>query len=164
MPTKSARHPHNAQFIDQIVCGDALDTLKTLPDATIDVVVTSPPYFQQRDYGDARQLGNEQSVDIYVAKLQEVFAEVRRVVTQSGSLWLVLGDKYAAGQILGVPWRVALALQDEGWLLRSDIVWHKPNAMPSAVRNRPTTDHEYIFFLRVRKTIGTTRMRFANRT
>ena len=79
-------------------------------------------------------------------RLVEVFAECRRVVKDAGSLWLVLGDKYSGGEQLGMPWRAALALKDDGWILRSDIIWHKPNAMPSAVKTRPTTDHEYVFF------------------
>jgi site-specific DNA-methyltransferase (adenine-specific) len=89
----------------------------------------------------------EETPEAYVARLVGVFSECRRVVKSTGSLWLVLGDKYVAGRQLGMPWRVALALQADGWILRSDIIWHKPNAMPSAVKNRPTTDHEYVFFL-----------------
>jgi site-specific DNA-methyltransferase (adenine-specific) len=76
-----------------------------------------------------------------------IFAACHRVLADSGSLWIVLGDKYENGQQLGMPWRVVLALMDAGWILRSDIIWHKPNAMPSAVKTRPTTDHEYVFFL-----------------
>ena len=69
------------------------------------------------------------------------------MLRESGTAWFVLGDKYDGGQLLGIPWRIALAAQDAGWILRSDIIWHKPNAMPSPVRNRPTTDHEYVFLL-----------------
>ena len=76
-----------------------------------------------------------------------MFDECQRVLTEDGTLWLNLGDKYQDGDLLGMPWRVALALKERGWLLRSDIIWHKPNAMPSSVKNRPTTDHEYIFLL-----------------
>src|SRR5450756_3016942 len=83
--------------------------------------------------------------DVYKRQLVKIFEEVRRVLRDDGTLWLNLGDTYRANQLLGVPWRVALALQDDGWLLRSDIIWHKPNAMPSSVRTRPTTDHEYLF-------------------
>ena len=68
------------------------------------------------------------------------------MLTESGSLWLVIGDKYIGGAQQGIPWRLALALVDDGWILRSDIIWHKPNAMPSSVKTRPTTDHEYVFF------------------
>jgi site-specific DNA-methyltransferase (adenine-specific) len=129
-----------------VLCGDALAVLKELPADAVDTIVTSPPYYRQRDYGDARQVGQEASVDGYVERLVEIFAAARRVTKPSGSLWLVIGDKYQRGQLLGIPWRVALALQEDGWILRSDIIWHKPNAMPSSVKNRPTTDHEYIFF------------------
>jgi site-specific DNA-methyltransferase (adenine-specific) len=92
------------------------------------------------------QVGLEESPADYVRRIVDVFREVRRVLKPHGSLWLVLGDKYDDGMLLGMPWRVALALQADGWLLRSDVIWHKPNAMPSAAKNRPTTDHEYVFF------------------
>ena len=99
----------------------------------------------QRDYSAPHQIGNEQSPSEYVQKLQGVFSECRRVLKDNGALWLNLGDKYQDGALLGMPWRVAFALKDDGWLLRSDIIWRKPNAMPSSVKNRPTTDHEYVF-------------------
>ncbi len=132
--------------VDQILHGDALARLRQLPDACIDTVMTSPPYFRQRDYRGAEQIGQEATPPQYVARLAEVFAECQRVVKPTGNLWMVLGDKYHDGELLGMPWRVALALSDQGWILRSDVIWHKPNAMPSAVKNRPTTDHEYVFF------------------
>ncbi len=129
--------------------GDALAVLQPWPADFIDAVVTSPPYYQQRDYhGQQKQVGQEESPHDYVQKLKIIFAEVRRCLKSTGSLWLVIGDKYdKAGAQLGMPWRVALALIDEGWILRSDCIWHKPNAMPSSTKTRPTTDHEYIFFL-----------------
>jgi site-specific DNA-methyltransferase (adenine-specific) len=126
--------------------GDAREKLAELPADFADVIVTSPPYFQQRDYVMDGQLGQEDVPDQYVRRLVDVFHAARRVLKSAGSLWLVLGDKYADGELLGMPWRVALALQSDGWLLRSDIIWHKPNAMPSSTKTRPTTDHEYIFF------------------
>jgi site-specific DNA-methyltransferase (adenine-specific) len=131
---------------NQFLVGDARDKLAELPADFADIIVTSPPYFQQRDYVADGQLGQEDSPDQYVRRLVAVFHEARRVLKSAGSLWLVLGDKYADGVLLGMPWRVALALQSDGWLLRSDIIWHKPNAMPSATKTRPTTDHEYVFF------------------
>lgn len=131
---------------NQILTGDARTRLAELPPDFADVVVTSPPYYRQRDYTVAGQLGQEPSPDAYVQQLVLVFREARRVLKSAGSLWLVLGDKYEQGQLLGMPWRVALALQTDGWLLRSDVIWHKPNAMPSATKTRPTTDHEYVFF------------------
>lgn len=132
---------------DCIVTGDAADVLAKWPSDFIDTVVTSPPYFRQRDYaGVSQQLGQEASPQDYVRRLAAIFGEVRRVLKPTGSLWLVLGDKYDEGRLLGLPWRVAIALQDDGWRLRNDVIWHKPNAMPSAAKNRLTTDHEYVFF------------------
>lgn len=129
-----------------ILHGDALDRLRELPAASVDCVVTSPPYFRQRDYADPRQVGVESTPSAYVERLQTIFDETARVLRTTGSLWLVLGDKYDEGRLLGIPWRVALSLQERGWLLRSDVIWHKPNAMPSSAKTRPTVDHEYVFF------------------
>jgi site-specific DNA-methyltransferase (adenine-specific) len=134
-------------FRNQILCGDAAEALRTLPEALVDCVVTSPPYFRQRDYeGSERQVGLETSPAAYVERLTSVFREVRRVMKPSGTLWLVIGDKYDDGELLGMPWRVALGMKDDGWRLRGDCIWHKPNAMPSSAKTRPTVDHEYIFF------------------
>lgn len=133
-------------FANQILTGDALACLSRLPDELVDTTVTSPPYYRQRDYQGPEQLGQEATPEDYVERLVGVLNECRRVTRPSGSLWLVLGDKYQDGQLLGLPWRVALAARDAGWILRSDVIWHKPNAMPSAVKTRPTTDHEYVFF------------------
>lgn len=130
---------------NRIVCGDACDQLMRMPDQLIDTIITSPPYFRQRDYGSPQQIGQEATLAAYVTRLCETFRAAHRVLKPTGSLWLVLGDKYQDGVQLGVPWRVALALQDEGWQLRADIIWHKPNAMPSSARRRPTPDHEYLF-------------------
>jgi site-specific DNA-methyltransferase (adenine-specific) len=131
---------------DTIVCGDALEELRQLPDHMVDCLVTSPPYFMQRDYTGRKQLGREQTPQQYVDGLVSVFTESQRVLKDSGTMWIVIGDKYIDGEQLGMPWRLALALKDQGWILRSDIVWHKPNAMPSSVKTRPTTDHEFVFF------------------
>ncbi len=131
--------------LNTVICGDAASALRDLPDGCCDIVVTSPPYFLQRNYGNGVQIGNEQTPDQYVARLRDIFRECRRVLADRGTFWLNLGDKYHKKQLLGMPWRVALALQDDGWYLRSDIIWHKPNAMPSPVKMRPTVDHEYIF-------------------
>ncbi|MEM8679444.1 MAG: site-specific DNA-methyltransferase [Planctomycetota bacterium] len=131
---------------DQILHGEALDVLTTLPSSRVDTIVTSPPYYRQRNYEDDQQLGRETDPQEYTYRLVTLLGEARRTLKATGSLWLVLGDKYERGRLLGMPWRVALALQDDGWILRSDIIWHKPNAMPSSVKTRPTTDHEYVFF------------------
>lgn len=131
----------------QILIGDAMETLATLPAASVHCCVTSPPYFGLRDYGVAGQIGLEVRIEDYVAKLVAVFREVRRVLRNDGTLWLNLGDSYrsATKQLLGIPWRVAFAMQADGWYLRQDIIWHKPNPMPESVRDRCTKSHEYIF-------------------
>jgi DNA modification methylase len=130
-----------------IVSGEAKLALEAMPSSVANTIVTSPPYFGQRDYGVAGQLGTENSPSKYVERLVAIFKEARRVLRNDGTLWVNIGDKYLDGGLLGLPWRVALALIDDGWTLRSDIIWQKPNAVPSSVRNRPTIDHEYIFML-----------------
>lgn len=130
---------------NRIYCGDAREVLLDLPAGSVDSIVTSPPYFQQRDYGHPRQIGIEAEEEDYILQLLEVFEKSRRVLKKQGTLWLNLGDKYHQGRLLGMPWRVALRLAESGWILRSDIIWHKPNAMPHSTRSRPTTDHEYLF-------------------
>ncbi|ARR53448.1 site-specific DNA-methyltransferase [Rhizorhabdus wittichii DC-6] len=132
---------------DLIVHGSARAALDAMPAGSAHVAVTSPPYFGQRDYGVDGQIGIEPDPDAYVAALVAVFRALRRVLRDDGTLWLNLGDKYAGGALLGMPWRVALALVADGWRLRSDIVWHKPNAMPHSNKRRPTHDHEYVFLL-----------------
>lgn len=132
---------------DSIIHGDAAAVMTALPTGCVQAIVTSPPYYQQRDYGEPDQLGCESSPAEYVSRLVAILRESRRILAEDGLLWLNLGDKYLGGRLLGMPWRVALALSDSGWFLRSDIIWHKLNAMPSSVKNRPTTDHEYIFML-----------------
>ena len=160
--------------------GDCLTVLKTFPDEFIDCCVTSPPYWGLRDYGVSGQLGLEKTPEEYVAKMVEVFREVKRVLKKEGTVWLNLGDSYCATtkgsgghnekqdsnngswfdnrkwqipdglkpkDLVGIPWRVAFALQADGWYLRSDIIWHKPNPMPESVTDRPTKSHEYIFLL-----------------
>lgn len=170
----------------RILCGDALERLRELPDESAHTVVTSPPYWGLRDYGVAGQIGLEQTVGEYVETLVSVFREVRRVLRPDGTLWLNLGDTYnnadkwggggantgkhtrkPNGEIasweavrrrwshcglkpkdlVGVPWRVAFALQADGWYLRQDIIWAKPNPMPESVRDRCTKAHEYLFLL-----------------
>jgi DNA modification methylase len=162
---------------DTIIQGDALALLKQLPDAFAQCCVTSPPYYGLRDYGVTSQIGLEKTPQDYIAKLVDLFREVRRVLRSDGTLWLNLGDSYAgsgkggqpkmcsqhwqpayahkgtvypglsAKQLLGIPWRVALALQSDGWYLRSDVIWAKGNAMPESVEDRPTKAHEYLFLL-----------------
>lgn len=144
----------------QVLLGDCRDVLRTLPADCAQTCVTSPPYFGLRDYGAAGQIGLEATPQAYVLELVRVFREVRRVLRDDGTVWLNLGDTYAKRAIhvgdttlakqkdlLGVPWRVALALQDDGWFLRSDIIWSKSSVMPEAVKDRPTRSHEYVFLL-----------------
>ena len=131
-----------------LLLGDAATVLRELPERSAQCVVTSPPYWGLRDYGIGEQLGLEATPDEYVAKMVTVFREVRRVLRDAGTLWLNLGDSYGdAKQLQGIPWRVAFALQADGWYLRRDRIWHKPNPMPDSVTDRCTKAHEYIFLL-----------------
>ena len=158
--------------------GDALEVLRNLPDGSVDCCVTSPPYFGLRDYGEAGQYGLEASPAEYVETMRALFAEVRRVLADDGTMWLNIGDSYGRGSrpiaqppqgfesdrtgsrrpqdntrslnlpaknLLGIPWRTAFALQDDGWILRSDIIWSKPNGMPSSVADRVASKHEHFF-------------------
>jgi len=167
-----------------VLVGDCLDGLRSLPAGCVQTCVTSPPYYGLRDYGNAAQIGQEASPREFVDALVAVFAEVRRVLADDGTLWLNLGDSYAATtkgssgkgekqrsnagtliadrrwrvpdglkpkDLMGAPWRVAFALQDAGWWLRSDIIWSKPNPMPESVTDRPTRAHEYVFLLTKRE-------------
>lgn len=192
------------QYINKIICGDALEIIRSLPDGIVNCCVTSPPYWGLRDYGVDGQLGLERTPEEYIAKMVGVFREVRRILRDDGTLWLNMGDCYAtdggigtqgktgcradrrhtqqtlkkritkplldgsgktqdhalradeAGRVtpnlkpkdlVGMPWRLALALQADGWYLRSDIIWHKPCPMPESVNDRPTKAHEYLFLL-----------------
>lgn len=201
----------------RIIQGDCIAGMRTLPDASVHCCVTSPPYWGLRDYGHDGQIGLEDTPEAYVARMVEVFSEVRRVLRDDGTCWVNLGDSYAgswgnqgrketrgtqrpingpmmqrlkaspvhdieccmdedctcgagddgiypdrktctgswvnshptlkAKDLVGIPWRVAFALQADGWWLRQDIIWHKPNPMPESVRDRCTKAHEYVFLL-----------------
>jgi site-specific DNA-methyltransferase (adenine-specific) len=136
--------------IDTVLVGDSWTVTRSLPSSYVQCIVTSPPYFGHREYSDNEELvqmefGREEDLSAYVRKLVFLFEELHRVLRDDGTLWLNLGDTYRKEQLLGIPWRVALGLQDAGWILRSEIIWNKPNAMPSSVKNRPTTAHEHIF-------------------
>ena len=172
--------------LHQILVGDCIEMMRTLPDQSVQTCVTSPPYFGLRDYGMAGQIGLEETPAQYVGRLVEVFREVRRVLRDDGTVWLNMGDSYAsiaggyantgsAGKhdtvsaatrgavqrgkrrippaglkhkdLMGMPWRLAFALQDDGWYLRQDIIWHKPNPMPESTQDRCTKAHEYLFLL-----------------
>ncbi|MCU1685426.1 MAG: yhdJ [Amycolatopsis sp.] len=139
---------------NQILVGDVRQRLKELPDASVDCIVTSPPYFAMRDYGHADQIGAEAHVDDWAADIAAVCAELWRVLTPGGSLFLNLGDGYSRhpregavkkSLLLG-PQRVALRMTEAGWLLRNQVVWAKKNPMPSSVGDRFTTTHEFVYF------------------
>ena len=141
--------------MDKIITGNAIEVLKELPDCTIDCCITSPPYLGLRDYGVNGQIGLEKSVEAYINRLTDIFREVRRVLKNDGTLWLNIGDSYVSSNseysnckrkdLIGAPWLLAFALRNDGWYLRQDIIWEKPNAMPESVKDRCTKSHEYIF-------------------
>jgi len=129
-----------------LVAGEALATLRTLPTASIDTVITSPPYWGQRRYADPTALGAEPTVREYVAALLPVCAEIGRVLKPTGSFWLNLGDAYARKGLCGIPWRVAIALQDEGgWIMRNEVIWHKLKGGPDNARDKLRNVHEHVF-------------------
>lgn len=135
----------------QFLHGDAAATLALCQDKHVNCILTSPPYFKQRDYNVTGQLGHEGSPTGYAAALVNVFREARRVLRDDGVMWLNMGDVYYNKQLLGIPWRVAFALQDDGWILRSEVIWHKSNPMPSSVTDRPSTSHEQLFLFSKKK-------------
>ena len=170
-----------------ILVGDCLEQIKNIESQSVQTCITSPPYWGLRDYGHDGQVGLEETPEEYVAKVVQVFAEVKRVMKDDGTLWLNLGDSYAGSgkgrngdggrtvnpndkqttsagtmlgllapsmpdglkpkDLIGIPWRVAFALQANGWYLRQDIIWAKPNPMPESVKDRCTKSHEYLFLL-----------------
>lgn len=154
--------------------GDALCVLRNLPSESVQCCMTSPPYWGLRNYNVFNQIGLEPTLPAFIGRLRTIFTEVRRVLRKDGVLWLNIGDGFTSGNrgwrapdkknraramnmrpdtpdglkpkdLLGVPWRLAFALQDDGWYLRADIIWHKPNATPESVKDRPTRAHEYLF-------------------
>ncbi len=137
-------------MFNKIEFGDCRETMRKWASDGIKVqtCVTSPPYYGLRDYGHEGQIGLEETSEEYINAMVEVFRCVWDVLADDGTLWLNIGDSYGSGkQLIGVPWRLALALQSDGWVLRQDIIWHKPNPMPESVKDRCTKAHEYIFLL-----------------
>ncbi len=136
-------------IINQVLLGDVRIRVADIPDHNIQSIITSPPYFGHRQYAgedvSEKEIGRENSLDLYIENICTCFEAIKPKLRDDGTLWLNLGDTYRNKELLGVPWRVAFALKEKGWILRSDIIWKKPNAMPSSVKSRPTTDHEYIF-------------------
>ena len=139
-----------------LMCGDVIEQLSLIPSGTINTVITSPPYYGLRDYGDSHQIGLEKNPSEYIDKLVSVFREVKRVLRDDGVLWVNIGDSYSSSKsvggckpkdLIGVPWTLAFALRSDGWYLRQDVIWAKNNPMPESVRDRCTRSHEYIFML-----------------
>ena len=125
--------------------GDATETLQELPAESVNMVMTSPPYWNLRDYGVDGQLGREETAGAFVQNLADVFDEVKRVLRPDGSLWLNLGDTYDDKDLQQIPARVALELQDRGWILRNRVTWAKPNPMPQSVKDRLNDTTEAVF-------------------
>ncbi len=135
-------------MLNQILVGDNAQLIKTIPDNYVNTIITSPPYYGLRDYGNDAQLGLESTPDEYISKLVNLFHECRRVLKDDGTLWVNLGDSYDKDKnLFGMPWRLAFALKDDGWILRQDIIWSKTNAMPEPVKDRCVKSHEYIFMM-----------------
>lgn len=131
----------------RILIGDACEMLKGIEDESIDCVITSPPYYNLRDYGVDNQIGVEKSVEEYIESLLEVFSEIKRVLKPIGTFWLNLGDTYRNKHALLIPHKVAISLQNDGWIVRQDLVWAKTNPMPEPAKDRCVRAHEYIFLL-----------------
>lgn len=133
--------------LDKIYVGDSERVLRRWPSGFVDLCVTSPPYFQLRDYGHQGQIGLEETPRAYVKRLLGVLDQVRRVLKPGGSLYLNLGDTYRDKSLLGIPWRVAQELTGHGWYLRNAIIWYKPHGLPSAIKDRLTNRYEFVFHL-----------------
>ena len=142
--------------LDYIYQGDALEVLKQMPSESVDMCITSPPYWNMRDYGDKNQLGLEYTTSEFIDNLYNVFHEIKRVLKDEGSLWINIRDTYSKGikrcgvknkSLSMIPERLIIKLLDDGWILRNDIIWHKPNAMPDSCKNRFTVDYEHLYFL-----------------
>ncbi|MGQ0637543.1 MAG: DNA-methyltransferase [Planctomycetaceae bacterium] len=136
----------------RIICGDARMALSSLPDDSVQVTVTSPPYFGHRNYGAERQLGLEETVDEYVARMRQVLYQLLRVTAKSGACFVVIGDTYRSQRLLLVPHRIALAADQIGWFVRNDLIWKKLDPPPESARNRWRSAHEHILFLTKRPT------------
>lgn len=134
-------------IINTIINGDVLDELKKIPDESIDMCITSPPYWKLRDYEHDNQIGNEKTYQEYLSKLDDIYKEVYRVLKKKGSCWVNIGDVYNKNKsLIGIPDRFKIQMIDNGWICRNEIIWHKPNAMPSSAKNRFNNDYEKMFF------------------
>lgn len=170
------RAPFQSISHSLLICGDANGALELLPEESVQTVLTSPPYWSLRDYDTPDQIGRDDSLESYMASIVRAFEKLKRVLRGDGTIWLNLGDAFTSGNrryrapdrknwaramevrpptpdglkakdLIGLPWRVAFALQDAGWWIRSEVIWHKPNAHPESVRDRPTKAHETLFLL-----------------
>ena len=131
--------------------GDCLELMKQLPDGSIDMVITSPPYFNLRDYGVEGQIGSENDFNSYIDNLISVFNEVYRILKDDGSCWVNIDDVYSNQSLLCIPDRFKIKMVENGWICRNEIIWHKPNAMPSSAKTRFNTDFEKLFFFTKKK-------------
>jgi DNA modification methylase len=170
-------------MIDTITTCDVRTYIDMIDDHSINQIITSPPYYNLREYYDAElEIGAIGTFEDYVAELITIFNQCKRILKDDGTLWVVLGDAYAGSgkgawngsgtsketytavpgskqakpripdnmkskDMMGIPWTMALALRDDGWYLRRDIIWHIPNAKPESVKDRPVTEHQYVFML-----------------
>ena len=132
--------------MNEIFVGNNVDVLKTFEDESVDMCITSPPYYNLRDYNTAGQIGAETSVDLFVSNLCGVFDEVHRVLKPTGSCWVNIGDTYDKKKLLQVPSRFEIAMSDHGWYLRNEIIWNKPNPQPISVKDKFWPNHEKIFW------------------
>lgn len=129
-----------------IAVGDCLELMKQMPDECVDMVITSPPYFNLRDYGVDGQVGNEKDVNSYIDKLIAIFNEVHRILKDTGSCWVNIDDVYSDQSLMCIPDRFKIKMVENGWICRNEIIWHKPNAMPSSAKTRFNNDFEKMFF------------------
>ena len=139
----------------KLICDDAISGLLSLEDRSVHSVITSPPYYNLRDYNFPKQIGLEETPEQYIESLVSIFDSVRRVLRKDGTIWVNLGDTYASksygsiktGDLIGIPWMFAFAMRESGWFIRSDVIWAKPNPLPGGALNKPTSSHEYFFLL-----------------
>jgi DNA modification methylase len=129
----------------EILTGNCLKILENLGTEKVQCCITSPPYWKLRDYGNNKQLGQEETIELYINNLVKVFDKLKPVLKSNGTLWVNIGDKYYQQQLMGIPWLLAFALKGSGWILRQEIIWNKTNPMPESTKNRCTRSHEFLF-------------------
>lgn len=134
-------------YINKIITGDCRKIIPMLPDESVDMVITSPPYWKLRDYNHPCQMGMEKTPEDYIDNLAGVFNLIKRVLKPEGSLWINIGDQYRKKHLMGLPWLLILKLKEQGWILRNACIWCKPNPLPVSVKDRLNQDYEYLFHL-----------------